>query len=91
MDNLPVHQRVTVRELIEASGCRLLYVLPYSPDYSPIELVFSNIKTHLRRAAVRPSEALLDTIDSGLRTISSADACACFRHCGYHFPPTLDQ
>jgi hypothetical protein len=37
MDNLPAHHAAEVRHLIEAAGCRLIYLPPYSPDLSPIE------------------------------------------------------
>jgi len=35
MDNLGAHRGDRVRELIEARGCSLLYLPPYSPDFSP--------------------------------------------------------
>ena len=44
MDNLPAHKSVSVRTLIEAAGARLLYLSPYSPDFSPIENAFSKLK-----------------------------------------------
>ena len=37
MDNLSVHKVSGIREAIEATGAELLYLPPYSPDYSPIE------------------------------------------------------
>ena len=37
MDNLPAHKAEGVRRAIEAAGCRLLYLPPYSPDFNPIE------------------------------------------------------
>jgi transposase len=44
MDNLGAHKGERVRELIEARGCKLLYLPPYSPDFNPIEEAFSKIK-----------------------------------------------
>jgi len=38
MDNLPVHQAAAVREVIETAGAHLVFLPPYSPDLSPIEL-----------------------------------------------------
>jgi hypothetical protein len=38
MDNLSAHKGERVRELIEAKGCELLYLPPYSPDFNPIEI-----------------------------------------------------
>jgi transposase len=58
MDNLSAHKGEKVRELIEERGCELMYLPPYSPDFSPIEEAFSKIKGHLRRAQARTREAL---------------------------------
>jgi transposase len=44
MDNLPAHRCEEVRELIEARGCDLLFVPPYSPGYNPTEEAFSKVK-----------------------------------------------
>ena len=53
LDNLGAHKGERVRELIEGRGCSLLFLPPYSPDFSPIEEAFSKIKALLRKAAVR--------------------------------------
>ena len=47
MDNLGAHRGERVRELIEARGCSLLFLPPYSPDFSPIEEAFSKLKALL--------------------------------------------
>jgi hypothetical protein len=44
VDNLSAHKGGRVKEIVEARGCELLYVPPYSPDFDPIEQVFSKIK-----------------------------------------------
>ena len=48
MDNLSAHKVAGVRELIEATGARLIYPPPYSPDLNPIEQVWSKVKQILR-------------------------------------------
>jgi transposase len=50
MDNLRAHKAVGIREAIEQSGARLLYLPPYSPDLSPIERCWAKLKTYLRKA-----------------------------------------
>jgi transposase len=82
-DNLSVHKRADIRLLIEEAGCQLLFLPPYSPDYNPIELVFSKVKERLRRLAARTQEALEDAIAEALASVSRADVVAFFRHCGY--------
>ena len=37
MDNCPIHQGEEVKKAIEKIGAKLIYLSPYSPDFSPIE------------------------------------------------------
>jgi len=61
MDNLRVHKMRRVRELIEGEGAEILFLPPYSPDFSPIEEAFSKVKGILRRiGGARTREALLE-------------------------------
>ena len=41
MDNLSSHKGPRVRLLIETAGANLLYLPPYSPDFNPIEKVWT--------------------------------------------------
>jgi transposase len=83
MDNLGAHRGEKVRELIEERGCSLLYLPPYSPDFSPIEEAFSKLKALLRKAKARTRAALLEAIGRALEAISAKDARGWFGHCGY--------
>lgn len=83
MDNLSAHKAKAVRQKIEAAGARLLYLSPYSPDFNPIEPSWSQLKSHLRKAAARTTAALDKAIAEGLRKITPADAHGYFSHCGY--------
>ena len=65
-------------------GARLLYLPPYSPGFSPIELAFSKLKTALRTAAVRTRQALQQALIEAINWISDQDAKNWFDHCGYH-------
>ena len=38
MDNLPVHHAQSIQEVIESIGAKVVFLPPYSPDLSPIEL-----------------------------------------------------
>ena len=82
-DNLSVHKNQQLRRLIEAAGCQVRFLPPYSPDFSPIEHAFSKLKTALRQAGARNRAALEDAIAAGLATITADDAAGWFRHCGY--------
>ena len=53
MDNATFHKSPKVRELIESVGSRLLYLPPYSPDYSPIEQKWSHVKNMVKKVKDR--------------------------------------
>ena len=82
-DNLSVHKSALAQRLIEAAGCRVVFLPPYSPDFAPIEQAFGKLKTFLRRAGPRTRDALDQAMTDGLGTITAADARAWFTHCGY--------
>jgi len=84
LDNLPVHKAAGLAELVEKRGARLLFLPPYSPDFNPIELAFSKLKTWLRTAAARTRQALDEALAQALDWISEPDAQNWFDHCGYH-------
>ena len=85
-DNVRPHQRAGLRPLIEAAGCRLLFLPAYSPDFNPIEHAFGKVKEHLRRAEARTRQALEAAIGAAIATVAAADAHGWFTHCGYHTP-----
>lgn len=49
IDNARFHQSQKTRELIEAAGCRLNILPPYSPDLNDIEPWWAILKKHLRK------------------------------------------
>lgn len=51
MDNLPAHKLTLVVPKIEAVGASVIYLSPYSPDFNPIELWWSQLKSFLRSLA----------------------------------------
>jgi len=86
MDNLAAHRPKRVRELIEARGCELIYLPPYSPDLNPIEEAFSKIKHILRKIRARTKEALIEAMGRALAAVSAQDVWGFFDHCGYYSP-----
>ena len=91
LDNLAVHRNADVRPTIEEAGCQLRYLPPYSPDFNPIELAFSKVKTHLRGVAARSFEPLLAAIGTGLNRISTSDIRGYYDHCGFSLPDPDEQ
>jgi transposase len=86
LDNLAVHKQAPLRQLIQATGCRVLFLPSYSPDFNPIELAFAEIKAYLRRVAARTRELLEDAIGIAIDRVTPDHAVAYFRHCGYTSP-----
>ena len=85
MDNLGAHKVEGIRSAIEASGAVLVYLPPYSPDYSPIEPCWSKLKTCLRAIKACTREALDEALTYAIDTITASDARGWFGHCGYAF------
>ena len=53
-DNYTVHLREIIEVMAMAAGARLIYLPPYSPDFSPIENCWSKIKARLRASVQEP-------------------------------------
>ncbi len=83
MDNLSSHKSPAIEAAIEGTGCRLLFLPAYSPDYSPIESALSKIKALLRKRAARTQDALDEAIANALDEVTAQDARGWFAHCGY--------
>ncbi len=83
LDNLSVHRAPVVRRLVEAAGCTLRFLPPYSPDLNPIEPAWSKLKARMRADAARTVDALYDALAGAVGAITPADARGYFRHCGY--------
>lgn len=83
LDNYSIHTAATVRDLIAARGCTLLFLPTYSPDLNPIENASAKLKALLRQARAATFDALSPAIKHACRAISLQDARAFFNHCGY--------
>ena len=83
MDNLPAHKRPIVRSIIEEAGCGLWFLPPYSPDFNPIEMMWSKVKQLIRSMEPRTFETLIQAVFDAMDAITSQDAHGFFHHCGY--------
>jgi transposase len=82
-DNLSAHKAERIRAALAEHGCELLYLPPYSPDFTPIEQAFSKVKAILRGLDARTLEALQEAVRLAIAAITSDDAAAWFAHEGY--------
>jgi transposase len=83
LDNLGVHKASQVERVAAARGAQVLWLAPYSPDFSPIEQCWSKIKTLLRAAKARTREELEKALACAIGQITKSDIRGWFKHCGY--------
>lgn len=88
LDNLSSHKAAEVEEMIRAAGAGLWFLPPYSPDFNPIEKMWSKVKEILRKVKARTPETLLTAIANALQTVSASDAKGWFKSCGYRYDKT---
>ena len=84
MDNLSCHKVKGVKEAIEEAGASVLYLPPYSPDFNPIEMMWSKIKALLRNWKTDTPELLHSVIPDAFSSISVSDISGWFAASGYY-------
>jgi transposase len=82
-DNPSAHKSPKVDASIESAGARVMRLPPYSPDYNPIEMAISKIKSILRKLARRTVDTLIEAIDRAVASVTIDDAHGYIHHCGY--------
>ena len=83
LDNLGAHRASRIEQIAESCGAKVIWLPPYSPDFSPIEQMWSKLKTYLRKVKARTSEELDRAVAEGLQLITESDCRSWFKHCGY--------
>ena len=83
LDNARIHHGGQVLALVEQAGCSVLYLPPYSPDFSPIELVWGWVKQRVRAVGPRDEATRQRAIDEAVSAIPPEYAVPWFRKCGY--------
>lgn len=80
MDNCSIHKGKEIEALIQRAGARLIYLPPYSPDFSPIENCWSKIKSLLRSIGARNYPDLAKAIEDAFAQVSLEDIRSWFTH-----------
>jgi len=83
MDNCSIHKGKEIEALIQSAGASLIYLPPYSPDFSPIENCWSKIKSILRSIGARNYPSLVKAIEEAFNQVSLKDIQSWFTHCCY--------
>jgi transposase len=81
-DRIPTHHCRAAAAAVHRAGARLISLSPYSPDYTPIEKLWSKVKAYLRRVAARSKDSLDIALGEALETVTPQDIIGWFKHAG---------
>ena len=84
LDNLSSHKVLGVLDPIYEKGAYVWFLPVYSPDLNPIELLWSKVKSILRKLKARTFEELQKALRIALNAITPTDIKNWFKHDGYH-------
>ena len=82
MDNMRSHHVKKVAEILQKAKMKPLYLPPYSPDFNPIEKMWSKMKTIMRKMKIRDSTLLPNAVKKALGYVRISDCKGWFRSCG---------
>lgn len=83
MDNLGSHHVKGVEDCLRAAGAIPLYLPPYSPDLTPIEMLWSKIKAFLRMRRIRSVDRLPLAIADAFSLVRPVHSAGWFASAGY--------
>ena len=63
LDNASFHKSLESEKLVEAAGCKILFLPPYSPDLNPIEKYWANMKAKVRELLPK-TKTLTEALDN---------------------------
>ena len=78
-----MHHARAVKEWLEENPMRLVFLLPYSPHFNPIEGLWALLKARLRKMRIRGFDQLNYQLPWLLKVIAQQHGNALFRMCGY--------
>jgi transposase len=83
MDRLPAHKLARIEPLIQAAGASVLNLSPYSPDFNPIELWWSQLKAFLRQFSPTTTKMVDVLLATALDLINPVHLRNWFANCCY--------
>lgn len=73
IDNASWHKTKKVREYCEENNITLLFLPPYSPEYNPIERVWSFLKSKVKNTYFNTAKKFVDFVTVMLKNINITD------------------
>jgi transposase len=83
MDNYGIHKGEEIEKAIKKAGASLIFLPPYSPDFSPIENFWSKVKSILRTLGARTYKGLSEAIKIAFEEVDEQDLWNWFTNCCY--------
>jgi transposase len=83
MDNCTIHLGEVIEKAIHKKGAKLIYLSAYSPDFSPIEHLWSKLKNILRSVKTTNYQELAKAIEFAFNEVTSENLWNWFSHCCY--------
>lgn len=91
MDNVAFHKTTDIKILIENSGHKLLLLPPYSPFLNPIEEVFNQLKSYVKRKSPKSHEELIKYIEESPSVITTENCQNYIKHSKSYFSACLNK
>ena len=83
LDNASIHKSNSIKEMVESTVAKLVFLPPYSPELSPIENMWSKIKGIIRKLMPRDPGAFHNALVEAISELSDYDFEEWYEHCGY--------
>lgn len=80
LDNASYHKRKGIQKAVEEVGCKLLFLPAYSPDFNPIEQLWSQLKRLIKKSMRQVQKSVNAAIDWAFLEIIDSDFSSYFRH-----------
>jgi transposase len=80
MDNCRIHHSKVVLDYIKETEHKIIYNVPYCPEFNPIEMVFSKFKSIMIKKNNNTSVKLLKNISESFKKISENDLINFYKH-----------
>ena len=81
IDNASWHKTLAVQEYCEENKITLLFLPPYSPEFNPIERVWSFLKSKIRQRFFRTSKIFKSFVFDLFKNINTTDEKEMTRQC----------
>jgi len=83
LDNLSAHKNPRAAQAIANAGSELLFTPPYSPEFNPIERLWSKMKQFVRRCETLRRDLLDEAVAKAMELVSHQDILGWVSHAGY--------